>query len=63
MTADLKLEGTTDTSSLSTTITDYSDGYKGTISLDLEMILTGAAGGWRGVCMVAYSSVTRGNYL
>jgi len=56
MGSNLKLEGTTDTSALSSTITAYSDGYKGTIALDLEMILPGAAGGWRGVCMVYYSS-------
>lgn len=54
--SNLKLEGTTDTSSLSSTITAYSDGYKGTLTLDLEMILPGAAQGWRGVCMVYYSS-------
>lgn len=54
--SDLKLEGTTDTSALSSTITAYSDGYKGTLTLDLEMVLAGAAQGWRGVCMVYYSS-------
>lgn len=54
--SNLKLEGTTDTSALSSTITAYSDGYKATITLDLEMILPGAAQGWRGVCMVYYSS-------
>lgn len=54
--SNLKLEGTTDTSSLSSTITAYSDGYKGTLTLDLEMILPGAPQGWRGVCMVYYSS-------
>jgi hypothetical protein len=40
--SNLKLEGTTDTSALSSTITAYSDGYKATLSLDLEMILPGA---------------------
>lgn len=55
MSADLKIEGTTDTSSIGATITAFSDGYKGTISLNLEMLLTGAVGGWRGVCLVAYS--------
>lgn len=54
--ADLKLEGTTDSSSLSNTITAFSDGYKGILTIDLEMILTGATGGWRGVCLVYYSS-------
>lgn len=41
--SNLKLEGTTDTSALSSTITAYSDGYKATLSIDLEMILPGAA--------------------
>jgi len=41
-TTDLALVGTTDTSGLASTITEYSDGYKGTISLNLEMILMGA---------------------
>lgn len=54
--SNLKLEGTTDTSSLSSTITAYSDGYKGIITLDLDMILPGDQSGWRGVCMVYYSS-------
>jgi hypothetical protein len=56
LSADLKLEGTTDTSALASVITAFSDGYKGILTLDLEMMLTGAAGGWRGVCMVYYSS-------
>jgi len=52
----LKLAGTSDTSGLSSTITAYSDGYQATLTMDLEWILTGAAGGWRGVCVVYYSS-------
>lgn len=55
-TSDLLLAGTTDTSGLSSTITEYSDGYKGTLTLNLEMLLAGDSGGWRGVCMVKYSS-------
>jgi hypothetical protein len=54
--SNLKLAGTSDTSSLSSTITAYSDGYQATLTMELEMLLTGAAGGWRGVCMVYYSS-------
>lgn len=54
--SDLELTGTTDTSGLVTAITDYSDGYKAKLVLNLEMILPGAASGWRGVCMVYYSS-------
>lgn len=54
--SDLALTGTTDTSGLDATITAYSDGYKAKLSLDLEQILPGAAGGWAGVCLVYYSS-------
>lgn len=54
--SDLALTGTTDTSGLDSTITAYSDGYKAKISLTLEQILPGAAGGWAGVCLVYYSS-------
>lgn len=36
LSSDLQLVGTTDTSTLDSTITAYSDGYKATISLDLE---------------------------
>jgi len=53
--SDLLLAGS-DISSLTSTVTDYSDGYKGTISLELDSMLAGAAGGWRGACIVYYSS-------
>lgn len=56
LSSNLLLEGTTDTSSLSSTITAYSDGYKAKTTLALEMLLPGAMSGWRGVCMVYYSS-------
>lgn len=56
LSSDLLLSGTTDTSSLDATITAYSDGYKAKISLALEFILPGAAGGWAGVCIVYYST-------
>lgn len=52
----LLLEGTTDTSSLGTVITDWSDGYKATSTINLETFLGGALASWRGVCMVYYSS-------
>jgi hypothetical protein len=54
--SNLELIGTADTSSLSTTVTDWSDGYKAKATLNLEYLLAGAAGGWRGVCVVYYSS-------
>lgn len=54
--SDLLLAGTPDTSALAAAITAYSDGYKATISLGLEFILPGAAGGWAGVCLVYYST-------
>lgn len=52
----LNLEGTADTSGLGDTITAWSDGYKGKTTLELDFILPGALGGWRGVCIVYYSS-------
>lgn len=56
ITSDLLLAGTANTSSLATAITDYSDGYKATWSINLQMFLNGAAGGWRGACIVYYTS-------
>jgi hypothetical protein len=54
--SNLELTGTTTTSTLAATITDWSDGYKAKVSVALEQVLAGSAGGWRGVCMVYYSS-------
>lgn len=45
-----------DTSGLDDTITQWSDGYTGKTTLELDYILPGAASGWRGVCIVYYSS-------
>ena len=56
LSSNLELTGTSDTSGLSSTITAWSDGYKAKVTLSLEMILPGAAGGWRGLCMVYYTS-------
>jgi len=56
LSSNLALVGTSDTSGLSSTITAHSDGYKATVSLGLEMILPGATGGWRGICVVYYTS-------
>jgi len=56
LSSNLELTGTSDTSGLSSTITAWSDGYKAKISLSLEVILPGAKGGWRGICMVYYTS-------
>lgn len=52
----LTLEATADTSSLASDIQAYSDGYKATVTLGLEFFAGGAQGGWRGVCIVYYSS-------
>jgi len=52
----LLLEGLADTSALASTVTAYSDGYKATVSMALDWIQAGAQGGWRGVCMVYYTS-------
>lgn len=54
--SNFELIGTSDTSSLSDTITSWSDGYKGKATLNLEYLLAGAKGGWSGVCVVYYSS-------
>merc|ERR1711957_1086854 len=53
----LLLAGVTDTSTLAATVTAFSDGYVATITMSLDWIQTGAYGGWRGVCMVAYNSL------
>jgi hypothetical protein len=52
----LLLSGLADTSALASTVTAYSDGYLATITMALEWFQAGAAGGWRGVCMVYYTS-------
>ena len=56
--AKLLLAGSTSTeiTALADTIKTYSDGYKATVSLKLDYVLAGAAGGWRGACMVYYST-------
>ena len=57
--SNLELTGTSDTSGLSSTITSWSDGYKAKVTLSLEMILPGAAGGWRGVSKTGQKEVGR----
>lgn len=52
----LLLSGLADTSALASTITAYSDGYLATVTMALDWFQAGAAGGWRGVCMVYYTS-------
>lgn len=52
----LYLVAASDTSGLDDTITQWSDGYLGKTTLELEYILPGAAAGWRGICIVYYSS-------
>lgn len=52
----LLLAGLADTSSLASTVTAYSDGYQATLTMTLDWIQAGAQGGWRGVCMVYYTS-------
>jgi hypothetical protein len=56
LTMHLNIVGTPDTSGLGDTITAFSDGYKATTTLELDYILPGARGGWRGICLVYYSS-------
>ena len=50
------LSGISDTSTLGATVTAFSDGYQATISMALDWVQAGAQGGWRGVCLVAYTS-------
>lgn len=52
----LNLTGLADTSALAATVTAYSDGYMATITMALDWVQAGAQGGWRGVCMVYYTS-------
>lgn len=52
--SNMLLAGTDDTTTLSPDITAYSDGYKATITLSLELIMAGAGYRWFGVCMVMY---------
>merc|ERR1711881_314462 len=52
----LLLEGLADTSGLTDDVKAFSDGYKATLTLGMEFFAGGAQGGWRGVCMVYYSS-------
>lgn len=52
----IELTGTSDTSGLSDAQKSYTDGYKGKFTLALDMLLPGAAGGWRGICIVYYSA-------
>ena len=50
------LSGISDTSTLGSSVTAFSDGYQATVTLALDFLMAGAQGGWRGVCLVAYTS-------
>jgi len=52
----LELLATVDTSVLTATVSAYSDGYKARSTMAMEMFFAGAVDGWRGTCMVYYSS-------
>lgn len=52
----LLLEGTTDTSSLATAVTAYSDGYLLKSTMVLDTLYAGALDSWRSTCLVFYSS-------
>lgn len=54
--SNLLLAATPTTTTLDATVSAYSDGYRATLTISLETFLAGAAGGWRGVCMVYFSS-------
>lgn len=50
------LEGTIDTTTLSDTISAYSDGYKASTTIQMDQFFAGGVDGWRGTCLVYYSS-------
>lgn len=52
----LNLEGSVDITALSDTITAFSDGYKASSSMTLDQFFSGGVDGWRGTCIVYYSS-------
>lgn len=52
----LLLEGTTDTSSLATAVTAFSDGYLARSTVSLDTLFNGALDSWRGTCFVYYHS-------
>lgn len=52
----LLLQGTTDTSAISNTVTSFSDGYSLKSTMVLDTLFGGALASWRGTCLVYYSS-------
>lgn len=52
----LLLQGTTDTSSLSTAVTAFSDGYLLKSTMVLDTLYAGGLDSWRSTCLVFYSS-------
>lgn len=52
----LHLAATTQWSSLPAVVQNYSDGYYAKLTLTMDWVLSGALGGWRGTCMVNYTS-------
>lgn len=44
------------TATLTSAESAWSDGYTATLSIALEFFNAGAAGGWRGACIVLYSA-------
>lgn len=55
-TSNLELKGTATSTTLATAVAAYSDGYTGIWSISLDSFNAGAAGGWRGACIVYYTS-------
>lgn len=55
-TTTMLLAGTDDVSGLSDVVRSFSDGYKASSSMALDAMFSGAREGWRGSCLVYYSS-------
>jgi hypothetical protein len=52
----LEIKATTAYSGLADVVKTYSDGYYAKLTITMDWILSGALGGWRGACMVHYTS-------
>jgi hypothetical protein len=52
----LHLAASTQWSSLAAVVQNYSDGYFAKLTITMDWVLSGALGGWRGTCMVNYTS-------
>lgn len=54
-TTNIKLSGTGNTEDLTAEVKAWSDGYKMTSTISMQMIIAGGKDGWRGTCLVYYT--------